>query len=101
MRTAWEIWYDDGSRLSSEQTEWNDAPPDGVLFVLETFEDGKKQVHMGADYYLMLEDGTIVDCTAAHMERHLRRLLPQLKYGRWSGNEIWEKAHEEVFGAKP
>ena len=100
-RVAWKIWYDDGSTFSNEEGSWDAAPPDGILIVMETFDDGKKLVHMGSDYYLMLEDGTIVDCGVAHIERHLRKLLPQLKYGRWSGNELWERVHNQAFGIEP
>lgn len=101
IRVGWYILYDDGSRVSSEDTEWDDAPFDGVLFVMEQFDDGSETVHMSKDYYLMLEDGTIVSIPGGHLERHLRKLLPQLKYGRWSGNTVFEKAHEDAFGVKP
>ncbi len=95
-RASWAIWYDDGSRFTSQEGSWEEAPVDGVLFVLETFEDGKKLVHMGADYYVLKDDG-IIDFSTVHLERHLRQ-IPGWKFGRWASDEVFQQAHEEVFG---
>ena len=96
---SWTIWYDDGTSFSSESGSWDDAPVDGILFVLETFEDGRKLVHMGSDYYV-LKDGDIMDFSAVHLERHLRE-VPGWKFGRWASSEVYAKAHEKVFGCRP
>ncbi len=99
QRVDWRIWYEDNSSFGSEDGLWDDAPIDRVLFVLETFDDGKKLVHMGADYYVM-RDAEVIDFSLAHLERHLRD-VPGWKFGKWASDEAFAAAHEEVFGCRP
>ncbi len=98
----WNIWYDDGTQISSEDCSWQEAPVDGVLIVMEYLPDGKKMVHMGSDYYMML-DGTLIDFSLVHLDRHLRHGVPRgsMKFGRWATDEMWERVHEQAFGVKP
>lgn len=54
---GWEVFYQDGSVLSSLENEWNDIPQDDVLGVIiwhEYHTEGcrKKTFMFGLDYYL-------------------------------------------------
>jgi len=82
----WLIFYDDGSRFSSDDGEWKDAPTDGVLFVLEQVGD-RIVTHSGSDHYIQLEDGGIV-CT-----EDLGPLLRKwgVKFGRWTSIKRYEE----------
>jgi hypothetical protein len=94
----WEIYYDDESVVSDLDVVWEDAPNEGVLFILEYYPDDRKMVHMGMDYYFMRYN-TIISCSLADLHTHLSLgFAPNaVKFGRWTSDEIWNRVHDVVF----
>ena len=96
MPSRWKIWYDDGSTFSSDDGSWEEVPSDGVLIIMEYHGSGQKEIHMSADYYYM-EDGTIQHFPLGHLERHLKKHMPSLKYGRYTSEAMWERVQKEAL----
>ncbi len=95
---GWKIYYDDETIVDNNLVKWEDTPPQGVLFVLEIYKNGKSMVHMGMNYYFM-RDGTIISCNLQDLHTHLTlgMKLGYLKFGRWTPNDVWERVHKRVF----
>jgi hypothetical protein len=55
----WRIYYREGRRFGSEDGAWIDAPPDGVLAIVEVIGE-RRTVRSGGDYYRLCEDGSVV-----------------------------------------
>src|SRR5262245_7413583 len=87
----WRIYYDNGMIYTSADGSWNDAPADGVLFVLQKIGD-RVVTQSGADYYF-LEDGDIV---ATGDLGPLLRKLGFIKFGRWTSIKRYEAAGAQV-----
>lgn len=84
---GWKVFYDDGREFSSKDHDWKDLPTDGVLAVVEFYDDGTKEVHDSKDYYV-LDDGK------AFATNDLRPYLAKIgtvKFGRWSKNSLFNK----------
>lgn len=81
---GWKIFYDDYSTYSSKDGPWEKAPTDGVLFVIEFFDNGTKDIHQGNDYYI-LEDDTIY---ATGDLGPLLRKWGKIKFGRWTNRKL-------------
>lgn len=90
MIVRWRLYYDDGTTFSSEDGAPDEAPLDGVVGVGEEDDTGRRQTYWGADYYFWTGDGW-AGGNIADLERWLRRVLPQLKYGRWAPQTLWQK----------
>ena len=90
MRT-WAIFYDDGSMFSSEDGAWQDAPSDGVLFVLCKKGDVIETVS-GSDHYVLLDDETIA--TTPDLGPLLRKW--GVKFGRWTTHKNMEVVGKRV-----
>lgn len=75
MLKAWRIYYRGGRVFSSDDGDWADAPPDGVLAVVEIIGH-RRTVRSGGDYYrLDRETGeVIVHETAAVLIRAIGRV---------------------------
>jgi hypothetical protein len=86
----WCIYYDDGKTYSSEDGAWEDAPTDGVLYVLEKIGD-KIIAHTGNDFYYLVE-GAVVATSDADPE--MRRL--GFKFGRTTSPSRYEKIGQRV-----
>ena len=87
----WRIYYDDGRIVTSDDCAWNDAPLDGVLFVLQKSGD-KITTQSGADFYFVEED-TIV---ASGDIGPLLRKLKFIKFGRWTSIKRYEAVGNRV-----
>lgn len=90
MKPKWIIYYDNGFTYSSLDGEWNDAPTDGVLFVLE-FQDGRVVPHSGSDHYVLIDD-----TVASTMD--IGPLLRKwgVKFGRWTSHKVYEVVAKRV-----
>lgn len=95
---GWKLWYENGKTFSSIDGKFCDAPQDGIMAAVTYYSDGTRIKHY-SDYYLM-KDGELFGISEKHIERHLRDLLPNLKYGRWTKTEIFERIQKEVDAAK-
>lgn len=85
------IYYDNGTTYSSEDGSWNDAPLDGIIFVIE-INGEKVNVHSGNDFYY-LEDDTIASTGDLNP---LLRKMKFIKFGRWTSHKTYEKLSELV-----
>lgn len=87
----WAIFYDDGSMFSSEDGKWEDAPSDGVLYVLCKRGD-VVQTLSGSDHYILLDDETVADTD------DLGPLLRKwgVKFGRWTTHAKMEEIGRRV-----
>lgn len=94
----WRIYYDDGSTFSSEDGLPEEAPLDGIQGIAQEKDNGVKEFHEGFEYYYWMDD-----CWAHgrinSLERWLRKVLPALKYGRFTSNKIHKKAMEDLYGS--
>jgi hypothetical protein len=95
----WKIYYDDESIITNEDMEWKDAPAYGILIILHYQPNGKYQIHMGSDYYLM-RDNTVMSFPIKDLHDHLLLGIPKgaIKFGRWCPDKIWKKVHDKIFG---
>ena len=84
---GWRVFYDDGQELSSQDRDWKSIPMDGVLAVVEYYDDGTKQVHHNKDYYV-LDDGKAF---ATNDIRPYLAKLGTVKMGRWSKDSLFNK----------
>jgi len=92
---TWRIYYDDGSTYGLEDGAWAEAPPEGVLAVVEKHGD-KLTVHSGGDhYYLIEEDGTVVSTDDAAT---ILRSLGWLKFGRYTSHAKMARVFERIRG---
>ena len=90
---AWRIYYDDGVVFTSDDGPFEEAPPDGVLFVLQR-RVGTDVVNTlsGADYYAMI-DGEII---ATGSVGELLRTIGWIKHGRWTSRGRFEEVSRRV-----
>jgi hypothetical protein len=91
-KPVWRIYYDDRRIFSSDDGDWNDAPTDGVLFVIQKLGD-KVATMSGSDHYVML-DGT--DIIATQDIGPLLRKLGFIKFGRWTTIKTYEEISRQV-----
>lgn len=93
---TWAVYYDDGSRFTSEDGAWDDAPVDGVICVVR--RDGERtEFSSGGDYYWHFpEDASIVSTSDLGP---LLRKLRLVKFGRYTSHRnheaIMRRAREE------
>lgn len=87
----WKIYYDDATTFSSEDGTWEQAPSDGVLFVVE-WQGDRTLIMSGQDYYF-LHDGALGFTGDLGP---LIRKLGFVKYGRWTSHARMERAAEHV-----
>jgi len=87
----WRIYYDDGKVFTSEDGSWEDAPADGVLFVLQKTGD---VVHTlsGCDHYVLVDDTV----AATQDLGPLLRKLGWCKFGRWTSIKKYEEISRRV-----
>jgi len=87
----WRIHYDNGATFSSAEGSWDEAPADGVLFVV-WWEGETRHVHSGHDFYFS-HDGVLADTDDLGP---LLRKLGLVKFGRWSSHRAMERASQQV-----
>jgi len=94
----WEIYYDDETKITSDDMKWENLSPHGVLIIIHYQNDNKKQIHMGADYYLM-RNGTVISFPIKDLHEHLLLGIPKgaIKFGRWCPDDVWERVHRKVL----
>lgn len=86
------IYYDDGQTFTSDDGAFEQAPADGVLFILQ--QDGGRVVTLsGADYYANI-DGCIV--ASGELGPLLRKMAPWCKFGRWTSIRRYEEIGRRV-----
>jgi hypothetical protein len=89
--TRWAIYYDDGAVFSSADGAWEDAPLDGVLFVL--YQEGDRVVtQSGADHYILLDDTIAATGDLGPFLRSLK----VIKFGRWTSIKKYEAVSKRV-----
>lgn len=94
----WQIFYDDETVVSDSDMRWENAPAQGILFILEYMDNNNKMVHMGMDYYFM-RDGTIISTGISALHTHLELGIAAgvIKFGRWCPDDVWKRVHDVVF----
>jgi len=75
-RNAWALYYADGTVVTADDCEWNEAPLDGVVLAI----DGVHGMRCGNDYYFW-ENGAMF-CT--HDLTHALQSMPEIKLGMTS-----------------
>lgn len=91
----WKIWYDNGSTYTDRDGLPESAPLDGILAIAEEDATGRKQTYWGSDYYHWTGDGWRAG-NLADLERWLRGVMPNLKYGRWTEVSKWLGIRDKV-----
>ena len=91
----WKIWYDDGSTYASEDGPVADAPSDGVIVIVEKKRDRTVSIHADTDYYFWNGENWVSGHIEG-LEKWLRAVFPDLKYGRWTKDGIYKAALEEA-----
>lgn len=91
----WSIYLDDGSVFLSDDMTPENVPQDGIQVIVEWFDNGTVQIHEGSDYYWWTGD-----CWAYgglnSLERWLRAMCPQVKFGRFTRNTVHNAAVAEA-----
>lgn len=95
---GWRIWYDDETTFSSEDGSPEDAPVDGVLIIIEYFDDGTKRITQGMDYLYWNGEGW-QGGNQADLDRWLRRDFPRVKLGRWTTDTIYRQVESEAMSS--
>jgi len=91
----WKIWYDDGETYCSDDGPAEEAPIDGIQMILERKENNTLNHHYGHDYYMWTGENWVAGHIGS-LEKWIRKVLPQVKYGRWTKDSIYTKAMEEA-----
>lgn len=91
MIERWAIYYDDGRIITSDDCAWNDAPCDGVLFIL-TKRGDRIETQSGGDFYYV-EDDCVVSTSDIGP---LLRKLGIIKFGRWTSIKKYEAVGRRV-----
>mgnify|MGYP001566626251 FL=1 len=89
---GWRVFYDNGTECSSDNSKWEDIPADGVLVVVELYDDGSKEIHHSRDYYV-LDDGKAYGTN--NISPYLHK-IGTIKFGRWSKDSIFKKILKNV-----
>ena len=84
---GWRIFYDNGTECSSDNSTWKDAPADGILALVELYDDGSKEVHHSRDYYILDDDKAY---GTNNIQPYLHK-LGTVKFGRWSKNSFFKQ----------
>lgn len=80
----WAIYYDDGEVFGSDNGQFEQAPTDGVICVVNRRGDITEFLS-GADYYVhFADDGSII--ATGDIQPLLRKLCPQVKFGRYTSH---------------
>ena len=94
---GWKVFYDDSTERSSQDSSWGELPADGILAVVEFYDDGTKKIHHSRDYYI-LDDEKAYGTNDIHPYLHK---IGTVKYGRWSREGLFtailEKAHKSTM----
>lgn len=95
---SWCIYFDDETTFSSLDGSWEEAPTDGVIFVV--LRSGERTEFLsGADYYVRFEDDGSVAATG-DIGPLLRRRPPlsadAIKFGRYTSNQRMERISRRV-----
>lgn len=100
VRTGWEIHYTDLSVYTNASGVWGNAPTSGTLIVLEYFDNGYKEAHMGMDYYYMdpMPSGDISTYLEADKDSYSSLPSSGVKVGTWADDSIWSTVHNNIFG---
>lgn len=88
---TWRIYYDDNTTFSDSDGTFEQAPCEGVLYILERHGD-LTRIHSGKDYYAMI-DGEII---APEEIGPLLRKIGWLKLGRWTSQKRFEDIGRRV-----
>ena len=93
----WAVYYEDGSKFSSEDGEPFAAPAQGVMVVAQE-KNGDYQLAHGMDYfYWEPERGGWATCDQFGAFDHLCRAKRQcLKFGRMLSDEEWAKLFQKI-----
>jgi hypothetical protein len=94
---GWVIFYDNTNSVTNKDCKPEDVPPDGVQWIVEYMESGGKRFVHGMDYYHWTGDswagGNLSD-----LEKWIRLLLPQIKFGRWTSDSNYQKVLDLATG---
>lgn len=102
---GWRIWYADGTSISSRESSWEDAPDDGVLFVMVYRDGGYRMTMLGNDWYFRAPDihgfGMIYGHQNGDTKAEILRRYPGavIKRGKWVSDEHMEKVNAEALAA--
>lgn len=96
------IWYIDKTIEGTSLEDWNNAPDDGVIIIYEKFENGYSRVSAGSDWYWMMPNENVYQSgTSSEVAgEYLSHNAPEnavLKKGRWTTDEDFKKAYDEMF----
>lgn len=93
----WCICYSDGATFSSEDGEWEDAPPFDVQAVLfrEPTQDGMWTIRHGGDFYRLAEDGSCLGMDEDGMKDYVLNILRTVKMGRGLTRAEWNRISRE------
>ena len=89
---SWRVFYDNGEEYSSDNFEWKDIPADGILVVVEVYDDGSKELHHGRDYYILDDDKAY---GTNNIQPYLHK-LGTVKFGRWSKDSLFRQILEKA-----
>ena len=89
---GWKAFYDDGKQYSSKEISCKDVPLNGLLVVVEFYNDGSRQKHFNKDFYVF-EEEKIYGTNDIHP--YLSK-LGNIKYGRWSSDEMFNQIINEA-----
>jgi len=91
----WKIFYDDGTTHHSSESSASEAKQDGIQVIVEWYDNNTYKIHEGYNYYWWTGDcwayGGLND-----LERWLRVLCPDVKFGRFTKNAVHQAALTEA-----
>lgn len=101
---GWKIWYNDSSTFDSTQGPWEQAPAEGVIAVVEYFDEADpntgihyENLHQGADYYAF--DGKHFSLREDDPEsgNHSNKLKGPIKTGAWASDADYQAITDQAI----
>lgn len=93
----WTIYYDTEQTFTDADGPWSAAPAEGVLAVVERRGD-RTEIHSGADFYRLEQDGTIIATEDAATILRAVGVVPMspIKFGRYTSNTKMRDVFERI-----
>jgi len=91
-QVGWRLYYGDGSTYCSKDGSWAKAPIDDVQILMYYFDDKKKEIVTGIDYYV----NRVVESELRTEDKVCPCIV---KFGKWTSRDNIDKINKEALAS--